>query len=78
MAVDVMRPVFHSEPKCRVTLLTIEEWIQRTWDSPCSQRSPLVYRWVQDAGGSQGQRLWAIFGKETEYLFRKICCSVPG
>jgi len=33
---------------------------QRTRDSLCSQRSHLVYRWVQDAGGSQGQRLWAI------------------
>jgi len=44
----------------------------------CSQGAQWVNRWVQDAGESQGQRQWAIFGNKAQRLSRRVCCSLPG
>jgi len=50
---------------------------QRNWDSSCSQRARLIYRWVQD-GGDRRWNLWAICGKKAQYFSRKVCYSFSG
>ena len=44
----------------------------------CSQGARRVYRWVQDAGGSRGQRQLAVFGKKAQHISRRVCYSLPG
>jgi hypothetical protein len=65
VGVDVMRPVFNSLPKCRVTLLTREEWIRGPGTPPAVKG--LVYyahgsrmlegARARDYGQSLGRRL---------------------
>ena len=53
---------------------------QRTWDSHCSQRARLVYRWAQNTGGgasvygqSLGRRLSISLGKYATVFLAEIC-----
>jgi len=73
MGVNVMRPAFNFEPKYRVTMMTREEWTRGSRTPAVKRLTRLVYRWVQDAGGSRGQSLGTILKNEAQYLSRKIC-----
>jgi len=66
--VNVMRPAFNFKSKYRVTMMT-----RRPGTPEVKWLNRLVYRWVQDAGGSRGQSLWTILKNEAHYLSRKIC-----
>jgi len=46
MEVDVMRPTFNHEPKCRVTILTREKWTRGPW-------TPVVKGRVRFMNGSR-------------------------
>jgi len=51
MGVEVMRPKFNFEPKCRVTMLTREEWTKGPRTSPAVKG--LV--WCRDGSRKQGE-----------------------
>jgi len=81
MGVDVTRPAFNFEAKYRVTMFTKEEWTRGSGTPPAVKG--LVWytdgsrtRWV--GGGAWGWNLWALFGKEAQYLSRKITYCFPG
>jgi hypothetical protein len=71
MGVDVMRPVFNSVPKFRVTLLTREEWIRGLGTPPAvkgliwyTDRSRMLGgARARDYGQSLGRRLSICPGK---------------
>ena len=48
----------------------------RTWDSSCSLRARLLYKWVQVEGGDQGWSLWAICGKVAQHFCTKLVFQV--
>jgi hypothetical protein len=80
MGVDVMRPVFHSVPKCRVTLLAREVWIRGPGTPPAvkglvwyADGSRMLGRVrARNYGQSLGRRLSICPGKYAAVFQAKI------